>query len=266
MEIAGYITALLIGVALGLFGGGGSILTVPVLVYLFRIQPIVATAYSLFIVGSTSLVGSYSKYKKGEVNLKTAAAFGISSIAVVYITRAYIMPLIPEQLIHVNGWIITKSMLVMVFFAVLMIAASFSMIKEKKAANKSENQSGAFNVYKIFIQGAMVGFVTAVVGAGGGFLIIPGLVLLAGLPMKDAVGTSLIIIAANSLTGFLGDWGHSEINWILLFTITAIAIAGTFIGNFLSTKISGERLKKSFGWFVLAIGMYIIVKELFYTM
>lgn len=266
MEIAGYIISLLIGVALGLFGGGGSILTVPVLVYLFRIQPIIATAYSLFIVGSTSLVGGYSKYKKGEVNFKTAAAFGLSSTIVVFLTRAFVVPIIPDQIFSVNGWIITKSILIMLLFATLMIVASFSMITGKKKAKKTEAFSGSFNMYKILMQGALVGFVTAIVGAGGGFLIIPALVILAGLSMKDAVGTSLIIIAANSLTGFIGDFGHSEINWVFLITITSIAVAGTFIGNFLSKKISSENLKKSFGWFVLVIGIYIIVKELFFVL
>lgn len=264
MEIAGYITSLFIGVALGLFGGGGSILTVPVLVYLFRLQPIVATAYSLFIVGSTSLVGGYSKYKKGEIDFKTVVAFGVSSTVVVYITRAFIVPFIPEQVLYINGWVVTKSMLIMLFFAVLMITASFSMIRGNRAEHTTEHPSTSFNLFRILIQGALVGFVTAIVGAGGGFLIIPALVLLAGLSMKNAVGTSLVIIAANSLTGFVGDLGNSEINWKFLFTITAIAIAGTFIGNMLSNKISGEHLKKSFGWLVLAIGLYIITKELFY--
>lgn len=265
MEIAGYITSLLIGVALGLFGGGGSILTVPVLVYLFRIQPIVATAYSLFIVGSTSLVGSYPKYKRGEVDLKAATAFGISSIAIVYITRAFIIPLIPEQIVTVNDWVITKSMLIMLFFAVLMIAASVSMINGNKKAAASDTDTKSANLYKIFLQGALVGFVTAVVGAGGGFLIIPALVLLTGLPMKHAVGTSLLIIAANSLTGFIGDLGHSKMNWVFLLTVTALAITGTFIGNFISKKISGDNLKKGFGWFVLIMGVCIIVKELFFS-
>lgn len=265
MEIAGYIISLLIGIALGLFGGGGSILTVPVLVYLFRIQPIVATAYSLFIVGSTSLVGSYSKYKRGEVNFKAAAVFGLSSIIIVYITRAFVVPVIPEQLFSIGDRVITKSTLIMMFFASLMIAASFSMIKGKKNVHTVKESSGFYSFYKILIQGALVGFVTAIVGAGGGFLIIPALVILTGLSMKDAVGTSLIIIAANSLTGFIGDWGHSEINWRFLSAITVIAITGTFIGNILSEKISGENLKKSFGWFVLLTGIYIIVKELFFV-
>ncbi|MFT3946011.1 MAG: sulfite exporter TauE/SafE family protein [Agriterribacter sp.] len=265
MELAGYIISLLIGIALGLFGGGGSILTVPVLVYLFRIQPVVATAYSLFIVGSTSLVGSYPKYKRGEVDLKTAAIFGTSSVAIVYITRAFVLPAIPEHLFNISGLTFTKSMLIMLLFAALMIVAALSMIKRSSHAEDSEGKPATFNLSKILFQGVLVGFVTAVVGAGGGFLIIPALVILTGLPMKDAVGTSLVIIAANSLIGFIGDAGHSKMNWMFLLSITTLAVAGTFIGNILSRKVSGQHLKKAFGWFVLAMGVYIFVKELFFS-
>lgn len=264
MELAGYITSLLIGIALGLFGGGGSILTVPVLVYLFRIQPVIATAYSLFIVGSTSLVGSYPKYKRGEVDMRTAAIFGASSIAIVYITRAFVLPAVPEHLFSIGSFAFTKSMLIMLLFAVLMITASLSMIRKKKDVRGDERLS-AFHLSRILLQGALVGLITAVVGAGGGFLIIPALVILTGLPMKDAVGTSLVIIAANSLIGFIGDTGHDNINWIFLLSVTGIAVAGTFIGNVLSKRISGENLKKAFGWFVLAMGIYIFVKELFFS-
>lgn len=265
MELAGYVTSLLIGIALGLFGGGGSILTVPVLVYLFRIQPVAATAYSLFIVGSTSLVGSYPKYKRGEVDLRTAAIFGASSIAIVYITRAFVLPAIPEHLFSIQGLVFTKSMLIMLLFAVLMITASLSMIKKGRFTEESEKKPQPFRVVKILFQGALVGFITAIVGAGGGFLIIPALVILTGLQMKDAVGTSLVIIAANSLIGFMGDAGLGKMNWVFLLSITGIAVAGTFIGNILSKKMSGEHLKKAFGWFVLVMGIYIFVKELFFS-
>lgn len=261
MEVAGYIASLVIGIALGLIGGGGSILTVPVLVYLFRVQPVLATAYSLFIVGSTSLIGSFPKFKVGDINLKTAIIFGIPSIAAVYATRAFIVPAIPTELFTVGSFVVTKSLLMMVLFAVLMVFASISMISNKKSKEEATAEQ-RFNYPLILLEGVVVGILTGLVGAGGGFLIIPALVLLSKLPMKQAIGTSLLIIAAKSLIGFTGDLGQFEMNWKLLLTVTALAIAGIFIGNKMSKRLSAEGLKKGFGWFVLVMGIYIIVKEL----
>ncbi|MGZ5247118.1 MAG: sulfite exporter TauE/SafE family protein [Flavitalea sp.] len=264
MEIAGYIASLVIGISLGLIGGGGSILTVPVLVYLFRVQPVVATAYSLFIVGSTSLIGSFPKYKGGEINLKTALIFGIPSIVAVFATRAFIVPAIPDELFTIGSIVFTKSLLMMLLFAVLMVFASVSMIRSKKTVIEEEVTPQKFNYPLILIEGAVVGVLTGLVGAGGGFLIIPALVLLSKLPMKQAVGTSLLIIAAKSLIGFTGDPGKAEMDWTLLLSVTGLAIVGIFIGNVLSKKISADSLKKGFGWFVLVMGIYIIIKELFF--
>jgi uncharacterized protein len=266
MEIAGYIASVFIGISLGLIGGGGSILTVPVLVYLFGVDTVLATAYSLFIVGSTSLVGAFPKYKQGMVNLKTALIFGAPAIAAVFATRAFLVPLIPKEVFTVGNFVVTKSILMMILFAVLMVFASISMIREKKQANGNGNGNGVqkFNYPMILFEGAVVGVLTGLVGAGGGFLIIPALVLFSKLPMKQAVGTSLLIIAAKSLIGFTGDLSHYQMDWKLLLIITALAIAGIFIGNKLSHKIPGEKLKKGFGWFVLVMGIYIIIKELFF--
>lgn len=263
MEIIGYIASLLIGVSLGLIGGGGSILTVPVLVYLFGVNPVLATAYSLFIVGATSLVGTFPKYKSGEVNLKTAVIFGIPAIGAVYATRAFIVPAIPHEVFTIGSLVVTKSLLMMILFAVLMVFASVSMIRSKKNNSESAGEQ-KFNYPMILLEGAVVGVLTGLVGAGGGFLIIPALVLFSKLPMKQAIGTSLLIIAAKSLIGFTGDLGKQTMDWTLLLTVTALAIAGIFIGNALSKKVSAEGLKKGFGWFVLVMGIYIIVKELFF--
>lgn len=264
MEILGYFASALIGVSLGLIGGGGSILTVPVLVYLFGIDPILATAYSLFIVGSTSLVGSFTKFKDGMVNVKTAIIFGIPAIFAVYATRAYLVPVIPSTIFTISDFVVTKAMLMMGLFAVLMVFASVSMIRNKPIAVSAEAEKNpqSFNYPMILMEGIVVGVLTGLVGAGGGFLIIPALVLFSKLPMKQAVGTSLVIIAAKSLIGFLGDISHYELDWTLLATITGLAIAGIFIGNILSRKVDSDKLKKSFGWFVLAMGIYILVKEL----
>lgn len=264
MEIAGYIASVIIGIALGLIGGGGSILTVPVLVYLFGIDPVIATAYSLFIVGTTSLVGAIPKYRQGLVNLKRAVIFGIPSIVAVFITRKFLVPLIPHHIFNAGSFEITKPILIMVLFAILMVAAAYSMIKNDEKENDG-TQLQTFNYPMIILEGAVVGILTGFVGAGGGFLIIPALVIFSKLPMKLAVGTSLVIIAAKSLIGFTGDLSHYDMDWKLLFIVTAAAVLGIFIGNAINKKMPGERLKKWFGWFILIMGIYIIVKELFFT-
>jgi uncharacterized protein len=266
MEIIGYIASVIIGISLGLIGGGGSILTVPVLVYLFGVSPVPATAYSLFIVGATSLVGTFPKYKRGQVNIKTAIIFGIPAIAAVYATRAFLVPLIPNEIFSAGSFSVTKSIMLMLLFAVLMVFASVSMIREKKPVNGNENKKDIqkFNYPMILLEGAVVGVLTGLVGAGGGFLIIPALVLFSKLPMKQAIGTSLLIIAAKSLIGFTGDLSQYKMDWPLLLTVTALAVTGIFIGNWLSHQIHGDKLKKGFGWFVLIMGIYIIVKELFF--
>lgn len=262
MEIVGYIAAIVIGVSLGLIGGGGSILTVPVLVYLFGVDAVLATAYSLFIVGVTSAVGSVNYFKKGLVNVKTAIIFGIPSIISVFATRAFIVPAIPKEVFSVGDFVVTKSILMMILFAILMIAASYSMLKKDKK-KEEDTQAGEqkFNYPLILAEGAVVGILTGLVGAGGGFLIIPALVVLSKLPMKEAVGTSLVIIAAKSIIGFFGEGGETTIDWTFLAIITAFAIAGIFVGTALSKKVDGAKLKPAFGWFVLVMGIYIIIKE-----
>ncbi|MBP7272554.1 MAG: sulfite exporter TauE/SafE family protein [Saprospiraceae bacterium] len=261
MDIVGYTASIFIGISLGLIGGGGSILTVPVLVYLFGVDAVLATAYSLFIVGATSAVGSISYFKNGLVNVKTAIVFGIPSIVAVFITRAYIVPAIPQEVFSIGNFIITKRILLMLLFAVLMIFASYSMIKKDKKSSKETAQIQQFNYPLILIEGIVVGVLTGLVGAGGGFLIIPALVVLSKLPMKEAIGTSLVIIAAKSLIGFFGESGETVIDWIFLTKVAAFAILGIFIGMTLSKKIDGAKLKPAFGWFVLVMGIYIIIKE-----
>jgi len=265
MEIIGYIASLIIGVSLGLIGGGGSILTVPVLVYLFHIDPVLATAYSLFIVGATSLVGVFPKYRDGMVNMKTAIIFGIPSIISVYATRKWVVPAIPEEIFTIGSFTFTKPLVIMLLFALLMAAASISMIRDKKTVmDKDVVLEKQFNYPLIMLEGMLVGALTGLVGAGGGFLIIPALVILSKLPMKQAVGTSLLIIAMKSLFGFLGDMSHTVMDWKLLLSVTALAIIGLFIGNSFNRKINPNSLKKGFGWFVLVMGIYIIIKELFF--
>lgn len=267
MEIIGYFMAALVGISLGLIGGGGSILTVPILVYVMGLNPMLATSYSLFIVGSTSLVGAVNNYFKGFVNIKTALLFGTSSITTVFITRKLLMPLIPPVLLRTEHFQVTQSMATMVLFAILMLVAAIAMISNKEESIRPKKTAIPYdtNIARLLFYGILIGFATGFLGAGGGFLLIPALVLLLKMPMKNAIGTSLLIIALNSLIGFTGDIGHFTIDWKFLIIITLVAVAGIFIGGLLAKKLEGERLKKGFGWFVLLMGIYILVKEIFLT-
>ena len=262
IEILGYIGALLVGLVLGLIGGGGSILTVPVLVYFFYLNPVTATAYSLFVVGSSALVGALRNMQKNLVVFKTAFVFAGPALVMVFVTRKFIIPAIPEQLFSIGGLLITKSLAIMVFFAIIMLLASVTMIRNRKP-EKEQVALNPANHALLVIQGIVIGFITGMVGAGGGFLIIPALVILAKLPMKKAVATSLFIIAINSLIGFTGDISNIMIDWSFLFLFTALSIIGIFIGIWLNKFFDGKRLKKAFGWFVLVMGIYVIYKELF---
>lgn len=265
-EILGYTASIFMGLSLGLIGGGGSILTVPILVYLFKIPPVTATGYSLFIVGISAFTGSLSYIKHKKVDFLTAIIFGIPSLTGVVLVRRFAVPLIPNEIFKIGNFHFTKDLLVMAVFALLMILASFTMIrtpKSKTSVATSPVATSGFTLLLIGLEGLFVGGITGFVGAGGGFLIIPALVLLRGLPMKLAVGTSLLIIATKSLTGFLGDLhNNSNIDWTLLFTISLIAIFGIFIGSTLASKVDDKILKKSFGYFVLIMGSGILIQQL----
>jgi len=262
MEIIGYLASVLMGLALGLVGGGGSILTVPILVYIFNVDPVLSTAYSLFVVGLTSAVGSYSHFRKGNVHWKTALIFGVPSILAVYSVRKFVIPNIPDLLFRLGDFEVSKSLAILVLFAVLMILASYSMIRKPKLA-KAVEKDISYNYPLIFIEGLLVGTITGLVGAGGGFLIVPALVLLSGLSMKKAIGTSLVIIALKSLIGFTGDLESGmAIDYQFMLIFSAFAIGGIIIGSNLTKLVPNEKLKPAFGWFVLVMGILILVKEL----
>ncbi|WP_370480314.1 sulfite exporter TauE/SafE family protein [Tamlana flava] len=262
IEIFGYIGALIVGVTLGLMGGGGSIIAIPILTYLFHINPITTTAYSLFVVGTSSSIGTFNNWKKGLIEYKVAVVFAIPAFLAVYIVRKYLMPLIPMKIITVNDFVITKDIAIMVFFAVIMIFSATSMIKKNKKLSTGNNSN--HNNYPLIISaGIVIGLITGVIGIGGGFLIIPALVLLLKIEMKKAVATTLFIIAIKSLVGFLGDLGNTEINWRFLLVFTALSISGIFFGHYLSSYIKGANLKKSFGWMVLLVAFAILYKEIF---
>ncbi len=263
LEVLGYISALIIGITLGLIGGGGSILAVPVLAYMFMINEKVATAYSLFIVGASALVGGIKQHFKGYVDWRTAIVFGIPAIIGVTMVRYYVVPALPEILFSVNDFDFTRRMAMFGLFAVLMIPAAFSMLKKRKSKLKVLNEV-KYNYPLILIEGLLVGGVTGLIGAGGGFLIIPALVILANVKMKVAVGTSLIIIALKSLLGFFfGDALTMDIDWAFLGTFTTLSLIGIFIGSYIGNFIDGQRLKKGFGYFIIVMAVFIFYMEFF---
>lgn len=258
MEIIGYLASIGIGVILGLLGGGGSILAIPILVYFFHLDAVRASAYSLFIVGVTSFIGAIPKYKDHLINIQTGLLFGLPSIVAIFATRKWVVPAIPEVIFHIGGLTFSRRLLVLGFFAVLMISASWSLIRQGKESRSVDRE---WRVPLLIFEGILIGFLTGLVGAGGGFLIIPALVWLTRMPFKTAVGTSLFIIAINTLLGFLGDVMNYPIQWRFLLTLTALAVIGILIGNQLQKNVSAERLKRVFGWLILVTGAWILLKE-----
>lgn len=260
LQILGYFAAFVLGIILGLLGSGGSLVAVPVFTYLFHISPITTTAYSLFVVGTSASIGVLRNCSKGLVDLRIALVFAIPAFVAVYIARRFVVPVIPENLIATGDFILTRNMGIMLLFAILMLVASISMIRKK--ASSLENKVLVRYNYPLMIGGGVIiGTLTGIVGIGGGFLIIPVLVVLVKLPMKKAVATSLFIIALKSLIGFTGDLGNLEINWSFLLVFTMISISGIFLGVYLSSIIKSEKLKRSFGWLVLIMAIGIICKE-----
>lgn len=260
IELLGYTMALMVGVAMGLMGGGGSILSVPILAYLFGLDAKIATAYSLFIVGAVALVGGFRQHKDGYVDWRTAIVFGLPALAGVWLIRHFVIPILPEELFTMAGFTITRRMAMFGTFALLMLLAAYSMLSNKE--RKSGTGEVRYNYGLIVLEGLVVGAVTGFVGAGGGFLIIPALVLLANLDIKRAIGTSLIIIAIKSLIGFIfGDAMTVPIDWLFLAQFTGLALAGIFIGIKIGRYIDGARLKKGFGYFILFMAVFIFVIE-----
>lgn len=259
MEIAGYFASLFIGISLGMIGGGGSVLTVPILVYFFGIEPVLATAYSLFIVGSTSAVGALQKWHKREINFRVALTFGLPSLITVYLIRKFLIPSVPEVVYQQGDFIIHKGQAMLVLFALLMIAAAIGILKPQEIRRPVLPQTQG-----LVLLGIVVGIVSGLLGAGGGFIIIPALLFYASLDIKTAVGSSLLIIALNSMVGFAGDIFHHHIDWLRLLSITALGISGTFLGNWFSGMVPGSGIKKIFGWFLLLTGLFIFGKEVLF--
>jgi uncharacterized membrane protein YfcA len=262
MGIVGYIMAIVIGVLLGLIGGGGSILAVPVLAYLFHLDEKVATAYSLFIVGTGALVGGLKQNHNKNVDWRTAIVFGLPAVVGVWIIRHYVVPALPDVLFTVDDFSFSRRMGMFGLFAILMVWAAYSMLSNKE--RKGGSGEIKYNYPLILAEGLIVGAITGFVGAGGGFLIIPVLVVFANLEIKKAIGTSLIIIAFKSILGFLlGDALTMTIDWQFLSIFCIITIVGIFLGVYLGKYIDGNKLKKGFGYFIMVMAVFIFIMELF---
>jgi len=260
MEFIGYLASIAIGIILGLLGGGGSILAIPILVYLFQVEAVVASAYSLFVVGVTSLIGAIPKYREHLVNLRTGIIFGLPSIVAIFATRKWVVPAIPEVIFQLGTFVFSRRLLILGVFAILLILASWSMMRGRAEIRSDDHEQ---RLLLLAFEGLLIGFLTGLVGAGGGFLIIPALVWLTGLPFKTAVGTSLFIIAINSMMGFLGDFLNYSVDWSLLLPISGLAISGILIGHKLQKSIAADRLRKAFGLFILIVGMAILIGEVY---
>ncbi|MDH4474560.1 MAG: sulfite exporter TauE/SafE family protein [Fluviicola sp.] len=259
LEIIGFCAALLVGLVLGLLGGGGSILALPVMVYLLHIPASIATAYSLFVIGIAALIGTFQNVRNRLVQPKTALLFSIPAVISIAVARKFILPNLPDK-IHIGDQLVFQhDTFIMILFALLMILASIPMIRgqrERQAAKRPRPGILAFF-------GIIVGIISGMVGAGGGFLIIPALSIFMKVPIKTAIATSIMIIAINSLAGFSIEMMDPKIDWKFLLLFTAIAVVGVFIGLFLNKCINAEKLKSGFGFFVLGIGLFILVKEWF---
>ncbi len=261
--LLGYISALLIGISLGLVGSGGSILAVPILVELMHIDPEIATAYSLFIVGITATTGSFRHVIEKKIDYRLSLIFGLPSIFSVYFTRIYLLQQLPEKINFWDGFQLSKPSFLFVCFMLIMLTASIAMILPQSREKIKRIELSPINYLVLISLGLIVGFIAGFVGAGGGFLIVPALVLVGRVPTDRAIITSLFIVCLNSLVGFIGVVQTIQtIDWKLLILFSGIAILGMLFGLKLGKKIPGKRMKPYFGWLILILAIYLSIIEL----
>jgi hypothetical protein len=245
MLLVAALLSLLIGVSLGLLGGGGSILTLPILVYVLDVEPKRAIAMSLFVVGVTSATGAVAHARAGRVRYRTGLVFGVTAMAGAY-AGGQVARFVPATML-------------LVAFGALMLTTSLAMMRGRRATGAP---AADVKVGKVLGTGAAVGVVAGLVGAGGGFLIVPALALFGGLAMPEAVGTSLLVIALQSFAGFAGHAGHVQLDWTLSLIVTGAAVAGSFAGARLGRDLSPDALRRGFAWFVLAMALFLLGKQI----
>lgn len=250
MIILGYILALAVGISLGLIGGGGSILTVPTLKYVMGVETKTAIAMSLLVVGVVSIIGVIPHWRQGNVNWKITIIFTPAAMMGSYLGA--LLTKLP---------FVTDTLQIITFGIVMLVASTFMIIPRKSPNSDLSKKSHQGKTWLIPLEGLIVGIITAFVGAGGGFAIIPALVLLGGISMKEAIGTSLVIIFFKSMSGFLGYYNQVSLDWGLTFQFTFAASIGIVAGAYLTRYIDGKKLQKGFGFFVLAVAFFVLVQR-----
>jgi uncharacterized membrane protein YfcA len=258
MDYLGYFALIGIGLILSLTGAGGSLLSLPILVYLFSLDVVTASSYSLFIVGTTSLIGAWLEHKRHRVDFRTGIVFGIFSVISIFVTRTWIVPRIPDEILLSDSLTVTKRVLMLGIFALLAISSS-AIILLKHTWTTSHTAESRLKF--LIPTGIVTGIVVGLAGVGGGFLILPSLLLFARLPFKPAVGTTLLIIGFNSMLGFLGDVINYPINWLFLLLITCFSIVGMLLGHLYSARMPRHYIRLAFGWIVLTVAVAMLARE-----
>ncbi|MTJ12239.1 sulfite exporter TauE/SafE family protein [Anabaena sp. UHCC 0187] len=257
--ILGHFLATGIGISLGLIGGGGSVLALPILVYVMGVPTKPAIAMTLVIVGTVSLIGVIPHWQKGNINFKKAAIFGSATMLGAFLgAKIAGLPFITDSL-------------QMLLFAIMMLIAAGLMIQRSSKKSPKESPANPHVVYTapvckycwlwLLTEGLGVGILTGLIGVGGGFAIVPALVILGRTPMKEAIGTSLLILVVNAIAGFLGYLGQVELDWPLVGTFIIAASLGSFFGAYLSQFIDGKKLQKYFGYFLLAVAAFVLFQN-----
>jgi len=259
LQVFGYLGAILTGVILGLMGGGGALISIPILVYLFHIEASVATSYSLFLIAITASSGAWQNIRKKQVDYNAALYYGIPSVISIYAVRRWLMPNLPKIIFTIHGYALHKNMFILIILVIVMIMAAYKMITSN---NPEQNETHQVNHLELSTFAILIGSFMGIVGGGGGFLMVPALVHFANTPVKKAVGTSLVLVAVNSFIGFLGDLGSDiAINWLFFFTFLFFSVAGVFIGHYLVAYIHSNKLRKYFGFFLIVVAIFIVIKE-----
>jgi uncharacterized membrane protein YfcA len=260
LHILGYIGATLTGIVLGLLGGGGALLSIPVLVYLFHIEPQLATSYSLILIAISASSGAYQNIRKKLIDYNAALYYGIPSVISVYIVRRWVMPNLPKVILTIGDYKLDKNLFILIILAIVMFIAAYKMITAKNAGDDETEHK--VDHWRLAFFAVLIGAFLGLVGAGGGFLMVPALMYFANVHTKKAIGTSLLLVSINSFIGFAGDLrSHVQIEWPFFFTFLFFSIAGVLIGHYLATYIHNNRLRRYFGWFILITAVFIIAKE-----
>jgi uncharacterized protein len=253
-----YIIAFLIGISLGLIGAGGAIVAVPAFVYLGAIPAPLASGYALFVVAIASGVGAFQYLRAKLIDWRSVIAFGVTTITTIAIVRALVLPLLPP-IVHLGTFMLDLDTILMSAFGLILLMAGIGMLRSQPKPPTNEPP----HLGRLTALGAAIGIISGFLGVGGGFLMTPALVLWAGLDMKKAVGTSLFLISTNGLAGVASDLTTSvSYEWSFLLTFTGLTTAGILVGTALSKRIDGQRLKKAFGWFVVVLGLAVLIREL----